>query len=661
MNRLSVWAEQLKRLVLGKARDLDDHRVFHNLSLIAFFAWVGLGADGLSSTCYGPEEAFRALQGHLHLGILVALATAITILIISAGYTQIVEAFPNGGGGYAVASKLLSPWLGMVSGCALVIDYVLTIALSISSGTDAIFSFLPIELHRYKVMAAGIGVVGLCVLNLRGVRESVLPLVPIFLLFVVTHLFVLVYGLFTHLPTLGDAILTTGTDMTRTSTELGIWGALLLLLRAYSMGAGTYTGIEAVSNAMPLLREPKVETARRTMRYMAISLAVLATGIMLAYTLYEIRPCPGKTMNAVLLENMTAGWHRTPAISFVMVALFAEAVLLIVAAQSGFMGGPRVLANMALDRWVPRRFAMLSDRLVTHNGTLLMGSAALAMILLSGGSVHFLVILYSINVFVTFSLSQLGMVRYWWIRRKRESKWFRSLSINGLGFILTTFILISVTCFKFFEGGWITLLVTGGMATVCVLIHRYYRQTAKLLKRLDLLVDQAREEIDRSPTAEKAPPELEPNARTAVLFVNGFNGLGLHTLFGVIRLFRGSFRNFIFVQVGVIDAGNFKGQDELGRLRESVDRSLQLYVRYLRSKGMPSDSYQSIGTDVAEEVTAMAKEIVLKYPNAVFFSGQLSFKEDTMLNRWLHNQAVFLIQRRLHHQGVPFVILPIRV
>ena len=141
--------KRIARAVVGKAKSPLDQGVFHHLSLIAFFAWVGLGADGLSSSCYGPEEAFLALQGHVYLSIFVAIGSALTVFLISASYSQIIELFPAGGGGYLVASKLLSPSVGVISGCALLIDYVLTIAISIASGADAVFSFLPAPWHAY--------------------------------------------------------------------------------------------------------------------------------------------------------------------------------------------------------------------------------------------------------------------------------------------------------------------------------------------------------------------------------------------------------------------------------------------------------------------------------------------------------------------------------
>src|ERR1700689_2996603 len=298
--------ERLKKLVLGKPKDPLDPHVFHNISLIAFFAWVGLGADGLSSSCYGPEEAFLSLGSHTHLALFLAIAVMATVFIISTSYSQIIELFPSGGGGYLVASKLLSPTVGMISGCALLIDYVLTITISIASGADALFSFLPASWLPHKLAFAILGVFVLTLLNLRGVKESVVALVPVFMVFVITHAFLIVYALVVHAGEFGQVIHTTMDNVRQAHAELGLLGTMLLMLRAYSMGAGTYTGIETVRNGLPLLREPKVQTGKRTMHYMAISLAFTATGLMFAYLFLHVNYQEGKTLNAVLFENLTA-------------------------------------------------------------------------------------------------------------------------------------------------------------------------------------------------------------------------------------------------------------------------------------------------------------------------------------------------------------------
>src|SRR5882757_6866572 len=366
-----------KDLFIGRARNLSDKNLYHNLSLVALLAWVGLGADGLSSSCYGPEAAFTALADHTFLSLFVAAASVLTIVVICASYSQIIELFPTGGGGYLVASKLLSPTAGVVSGCALIGDYVLTIAISVASGADAVFSMLPLEWQIWKLkFSLGI-IVFLTLLNLRGAKESVVLWVPIFFVFVLTYTFAIIWSVTAHFGDLPDIVHGVVLDVKTDTAEVGWFGLVAVLLRAYSLGAGTYTGIEAVSNGLNTLREPRVQTGKRTMIYMGASLSFVVGGLLLAYLLYHVTPTEGKTLNAVLFESLSVAWPAWLSKTFVIAAMASSAALLLIAAQTGFFGGPRVLANMAVDRWMPTRFATLSDRLVTQNGVLLMGGAAL--------------------------------------------------------------------------------------------------------------------------------------------------------------------------------------------------------------------------------------------------------------------------------------------
>src|SRR6185369_3813281 len=226
---------------------------------------------------------------------------------------------------------------------------------------------------------------------------------------------------------------------------LGTWGLLVLFMRAYSMGAGTYTGIEAVSNGISILKEPRVATGKRTMLYMAVSLAFTAGGIIVCYLLFDIRPVEGKTMNAVLVDAFTANWSffgLPIGRAFVVLTLTSEAILLFVAAEAGFTGGPRVMSNMAVDSWLPHRFAALSDRLTMRDGVILMGGGAAAILLYTGGDVSHLVVMYSINVFLTFSLSQLAMCRHWLNEKVRPgSNWKKNLAIHLIGLALCMSIL----------------------------------------------------------------------------------------------------------------------------------------------------------------------------------------------------------------------------
>jgi amino acid transporter len=572
----------LKNLVIGKARDLSDEKLFHRISLIAVLAWVGLGADGLSSSCYGPEESFRVLGTHMVLAPFVVLACVITIATLCASYSQIIELFPGGGGGYLVASKLLSPSVGVISGCALLIDYVLTIAISIASGVDALFSVLPSEWQVWKLPVSLIITSLLTVMNLRGVKESVLFWVPVFIVFVFTHAFALIIAIGTHLADLPALVTNTAHDLNTVHSQLGWAGVFLLLVRAYSMGAGTYTGIEAVSNGLPILREPRVETGKRTMVYMGVSLALTVSGLLLAYLLYSVTPQEGRTLNSVLFEKITMNWPNGTGYIFVLIAMLSATALLFIAAQTGFLDGPRVLANMALDRWFPARFAMLSDRFVTQNGILLMGGASLIILLMTSGAVSVLVVLYSINVFITFTFSQLGMVKHWWTHRKTTQVWKKKIVVSGFGFCLTAFILIMLSITKFWQGGWITLFLTGLMVGAAFLIHRHYRHTMARLARLDDLIKAFETDSislpDQTPEVQRRPGIL----KTAVIMVNGFNGLGVHTILAINRMFSDVFNNFIFLQVGVVDAGSFKGSDEVENLRHHVDADATRYAEHMK-------------------------------------------------------------------------------
>ena len=651
------WFQRAKRVLFGAPRNIFDPKVFHQISLIAFFAWVGLGADGISSSAYGPEEAFLALGDHTVLAIFVAIATVVTVCIISGSYAQIIEAFPSGGGGYIVASKLLGEKAGVCSGSALVIDYVLTVTISVAAGINAVFSVLPLAWQSYKFVSIALVILFLIWLNLRGVKESVLALTPIFMAFLLTHVPVVVYAVVRHLadlPMLGARV---STDLSSAVSEMGWVGVAALLMRAYSMGAGTYTGIEAVSNSMQTLREPRVETGKKAMLYMAVSLSFIAGGIILGYVLNGIRPVAGKTLNTVLVEALVGdlGGAKTGEIlvGFIMAT---EAVLLFVAAQTGFLGGPQVLASMAVDSYMPRRFAHLSDRLVTMYGVYFMGGMAFLMLYITGGSVQYLVIMYTINVFITFSISQFGMCVHWWQERHRQGKWKGKLSLNGVGFLLTSSILAATVWIKFPEGGWITLLITGVFIALSFLIHRHYREAQEQTRRLDdLLTHLPGEEKEPSPG-----PAPHRNAPTAAIMVSGYNGMGMHVFFSIARAFPGVFRNFIFLSAGVIDSSRFKGAEEVANLGSDLQEQLHHYVNFVRSHGSYAEARYEVGTDVIEIISHLADEVARDFPNVTVFAGKLVFREENFMTRMLHNQTSFLVQKKLVHHGLPMLIMPIR-
>ena len=708
---------RLRRWLFGAPKDVHSHKTFHSLSLVAMLAWVGLGADGLSSSAYGPEEAFKTLVEHgkesTSLAVFLALGTALTVIIISYAYSRIIEHFPSGGGGYVVATKLLGPRFGVVSGSALLVDYVLTITTSIASGGDQLFDniipkewfgmhatadaagkFLGYKLddggflnaldakgwsdpsQRMKLTVEVAAIALLMILNIRGIKESVKTILPIFFLFVGTHVILLVAAIGGNIGELGTRWQDTTRDLHTTTNTLGTLGAIALFVRAYSMGAGTYTGIEAVSNGVPIMREPKVRTAKRTMVLMATSLSITAGGIILAYLLVGVLPGT-KTMNGELLERVAGGWAIggvTIGPAFVAVALLSEVGLLFIAAQAGFVDGPRVMANMAVDSWLPHRFAALSERLSMQNGVMLMSAASVAALLYTHGDVSKLLVMYSINVFVTFSLSNLGMSRFWIKNRKQQPEWRRHLPVHLLGLLLCATILVVVCVEKFAVGGWMTLLITGLLVAACFFIRRHYVKVVGAIRTLDVdLPDPLSDAPLKAPPrsvralgasdAAEADDGVQIDARkpVAILFVGGYGGLGRHAMLTLLRMFPHHFKGVVFCSVAVIDSGNFKGVDEVHELEARTRRELEKYVRYAASLDLPAEALFATGIEVAVEAEKLGLELIAKYPQALFVAGQLIFDEETFVNRLLHNETAFMIQRRLQHAGVPMIVLPVRI
>ncbi|HEV8720601.1 MAG TPA: APC family permease [Candidatus Binatia bacterium] len=650
--------QRVKQILLGKPKDPLDPKVFHQVSLIAFLAWVGLGADGLSSSAYGPEEAYLALGNHFFLALPLAILMAVTVFVISVSYSHIIEAFPTGGGGYLVATKLLGAKIGLVSGSALIVDYMLTITISVASAGDQIFSFLPASIYGIKPSIEFGLIFFLIYLNLRGTKESVIFLLPIFLLFVVAHIFAISLGVIPKGSEIPALATTTYQRTVGDIQGMGLWTTVFLVLHAYSLGGGTYTGIEAVSNGLQALREPRVETGKKTMLYMSTSLAFTASGLLLCYLLNQVAHQPGKTLNASLFEKIYPSFFSSDsAYVLVIVTLVTEAAILLVAAQTGFIDGPRVLSNMAIDSWVPHRFSHLSDHLVTQYGVWFMGLASLGFLLYTGGDVRLLVVMYSINVFLTFSLSQLGMCRHWWEVRDTEKTWVRKFFVNGLGLSFTAIILVFTVIIKFAEGGWVTLLVTSGFILLCYVIRWHYDEVRAALKTLDDTLMQ----IPFQPDLKSPVPAKDPNAPTAVLIVREFDGLAVHSLLSIGRLFPNHFKNIVFVSIGLIDSGRFKGQSEIENLRRTKEEDLKSFVEFANCLGWYAEYRYSLGVDLIQELVKSCKSVAKDFPKSVFFAGKLVFERENFLARLLHNHTPFTLEQRLQFEGLEMMILPIRV
>lgn len=645
---------KLRKLVLGAPQNPFNPETFRHIALVAFLAWVGLGADGLSSSCYGPEEAYIALGADTHLALYIALAVAVTVFIISLGYNQVIELFPSGGGGYKVATQLLNPYAGLVSGAALIVDYVLTISISMASCVSALFSLLPLWTLHYKLEAEILLVILLMFLNMRGMKESIKILLPIFLGFVIIHIGLIIYGIAPHFHAMGELIPAT-VHQTQHLAHIVGWGAVsTLLLHSYSLGSSTYTGLEAVSNNVNRLAEPRVRTGKWTMFYMAISLSFTAGGIILLYLLWHAAPVPGETLNAVVFRKILG--DSSAGHAMLIATLGFEAGLLLLGANTGFLGGPAVLANMSRDSWLPNRFRHLSSRLVIQNGVIVFGIAAILILLWTRGHISLLAVLYSINVFITFTLSLLGLCVYWARQRSAASpRWRWRLVFSIFGFIITCSILFITIYAKFTEGGWVTLLITSTVIALCIMIKKHYNMVSEKLRELD------KQMLPPLKTKVPTAKPLDPQAPTAIFFIGKDRAINMHTLLWVLRMFPDHFRNFIFLSAGAVDIESFSGQASLETMKEQVDESLHYFVTYCQQYGLASAAYSVYGTDVVDQLITLAKKVGDEFPNSIFFATKLIFEHDNWITRLLHNETPMMLQRRLHLQGKQFVILPMKL
>jgi amino acid transporter len=534
-------------------------------------------------------------------------------------------------------------------------------------GGDAIFDLLPQHLRSNLDLKVGcelLVLIALIVMNLRGVKESVQAVMPVFLVFVFTHFILVGGGIITHAGRVGEVAHEVSSGLSHGVSTFGRWGLFVIFVRAFSLGGSSFTGIEAVSNGIAIMREPKVQTGKKTMLYMATSLAFTAGGILFCYllfnvhTFFDLPPAEqvGRTLNGVLAENFAGHWHLGPVpigTLFIYLTLASEAALLFLAAQTGFIDGPRVMSNMAIDSWLPHRFASLSDRLTTKDGVLLMGAASIAVLFVTVGNIDTLVVMYSINVFVTFSLTEMGMCRFWFTTRKQHGGWIRHISVHVIGLTVCLTILTVTVIEKFGQGAWKTLLVTAGLIALCAWVRAHYRSVALELRKLD-------HEFLHLPSEDHHGGAPDPRLPTAVLLVGGFGGVGIHSLLSIQRMFPRFYKNVIFVSVAVIDSGHFKGAAEIEAQKREVATSLEKYVALARRLGWNADSATSVGTDPVDELYRVCVGLAQTYPQIMFFGGKLIWKRESWWQRILHNETAFQVQRRLQWKGLPMTVIPLR-
>jgi K+ transporter len=287
------------------------------------------------------------------------------------------------------------------------------------------------------------------------------------------------------------------------------------------------------------------------------------------------------------------------------------------------------------------------------NGILLMGGSALLLMIFTHGSIIFLVTMYAINVFLTFSISEFGMSRFFYKNRATEKEWKRHIPVHLTGLVLCSTILTITLFEKFREGGWLTIILTAGLVFLCFAIHGHYQSVTRGLRKLDVLLDMV------PATGVKNTNPVDPHKMTAVQLVTGFHGFGVNTFYSITKNFPGVYENFIFVSIAVVDSGTFKGSAEVNALAGSTKKSLIKYVDLAQDMGFAADYRMDIGTDVVDIAIPMCKNIAKEFPNSTFFTGQIVFRHENPFQKVLHNETAFAIQRRLQYSGITTVILPI--
>lgn len=644
-----------------RAVNVFNPKLFESLSLAAFLAWVGLGSDALTSSAYGPPEIYYALKGHEYLAVFLAIGIPVSVFIISAGYKQVIALFPDGGGGYHTASTLLGPIAGLVSGSALIVDYILTAAVSVASGTETLLSSLPASWYSERILIDVAVLLFLILSNLRGMKESIKILLPIFMAFIITHIIVLGFGLVSHVGDFPSIAHKTVVGAQHDNQLYGWIFIAALIMRAFSLGGGTYTGLEAVANGVHIMREPRIQTGQRTMTLLATSLSLVAGSLIFLYLMYHVHEHQGQTLNAVLYTAITNDWtiggiHFGPTAT--IITLISEGMLLFVAANNGIITAPIVMANMAVDRWLPERFSYLSDRFVSRNGIMLVGFAAVAILLATGGHVSVLVVLYSINVFITFTLTMAGLSRHWFTQRHHEPRWKGRLAMSIIGFIVTASILAITIFEKFDAGGWFTLLVTAILVGLGYLIYRHYKSIRKITAELDeTMLDVVPEHMEPGPNL-----PLDPRGATAVFFVSRFDGLGLHTLLTAHRMVGGFVKNYVFLLAGIVGQGEFKGIKALEDLKVYVEAEANQYMAFCRNEGMAATWFATYSTDRILAMEELADVAIRYFPQSIFFAGRvIDNRSKGPFHGLLHDEVSFIVQDRLQHDGFSMMIVPVHV
>jgi amino acid transporter len=466
-----VLVHRLKRFLVGTPLPTAQarHERLGKATALAVFA-----SDALSSVAYATEEILLVLviagAAALSYSLPIAFAIAILIAIVVSSYRQTILAYPQGGGAYIVSKDNLGTVSGLIAAAALMIDYVLTVAVSVAAGIAAVTSAVP-ALFRYRVWLCVVGVVAIAVANLRGIRESgQIFAVPTYL-FIGSLFGLVVYG------SVGAVFDFIG-EAPYPPHPPGLEGiGLFLILRAFAAGCAALTGVEAVSDGVPALKPPEAHNARVVLTWLGIVLIALFIGISFLSYDFGIRPRQDETVISQLARHVFGTGAAYYEIQLVTM------LILLLAANTSFADFPRLAFFLARDRFIPRQFGTQGDRLVFSNGIVILGGLAALLLVIFRGDTHALIPLYAVGVFISFTLSQSSMVRRW-LRLRSEGWWWRA-ALNGVGAAVTGLVMVTIAVTKFSHGAWIVLLLIPTLVAVFLAIHRHYDDVAAQLSLED--------------------------------------------------------------------------------------------------------------------------------------------------------------------------------
>jgi amino acid transporter len=480
---------RLKEFLIGSplpTKQLHENKLNKIRALAAF------SPDALSSIAYANQEIYLGLliagSAGLSMALPIGLVIIVVLLIAAVSYYQTIHAYPSGGGSYIVARSNLGTLPGLVAAGALMVDYILTAAVSLTAGVDAIASAVP-ALHPYRVAVALTLLAVITLINLRGLQETgTFMSIPVYL-FLFTYLPMLVYGLFVLLR---DGPGTLSTVAPAASQPI----TLFLLLHAFATGCTALTGIEAISNGVPAFKQPESDNAGKTLIVMAVLMGFLFVGSIGLTQSLAVIAGPHETILSALAHRILGnGW-------FYFLIQISTLLILTVAANTSFADFPRVAAILAKDGFLPRQFMGLGDRLVFANGIIILSSATAFLIVVFRGDTHLLIPLFAVGAFLAFTLSQSGMVLHWW--RERGRSWQLKMIANGVGALATGITLSVVGVTKFLEGAWITILIIPLLVLMFLRIRSHYQGVSRELSMQGL------------------PPSLKPiSASRVVIPISG--------------------------------------------------------------------------------------------------------------------------------------------